>query len=69
MALGARYTKSVVFIFGGDSEEGATLQGTGFVAGTPDAEPGPIIPFVVTAEPLKPPNDRRSDGRRWSISG
>jgi hypothetical protein len=49
MALGARYTKSVVLILGGDSEEGATLQGTGFVAGTPDAEPGLVIPFVVTA--------------------
>lgn len=48
MALGARYTKSVVFILGGDSEGTATLQGTGFVAGTPD-EPGMVIPFVVTA--------------------
>jgi hypothetical protein len=49
MALGARYTKSVVFILGGDSADSATPQGTGFIAGTPDAEPGMVIPFVVTA--------------------
>jgi hypothetical protein len=49
MALGTRYTKTVVFIIGGSDRESAVARGTGFVAGTLSDDPDVIIPFVVTA--------------------
>lgn len=49
MALGDRYTKTVVFILGGNNADTATLQGTGFVAGALTDDPNIVIPFVVTA--------------------
>lgn len=49
MALGDRYTKTVVFVLGGNDADTATLQGTGFVAGAITDDPNIVIPFVVTA--------------------
>ena len=42
--VGARYTKSVVFVLGGNDDGTLALQGTGFVAGIPTAEEDIVIP-------------------------